>query len=147
MPEEPTPQPDPSPDAPSPRGYFNRGQLADIDEAVSVLDASRVHQADLGGQGITVEYLDQLGDTITEAQTRTANAGLTKDQAQTDTAEAVRAAKALEAALRRIQSSARQKSRMLAEDDDPATNFPLRPAAREHRPATTRTAVDSARNS
>lgn len=125
MPEEPTPQPDPSPDAPSPRGYFNQAQLDDIDEAVSVLSAARAHQGDLSGQDITPVYLDGLEATIGEAQTRTAEAGLKKDQAITDTTEAVKAAKALMVGLRRIQSSARQKFRMLAEDGDPATNFPL----------------------
>jgi hypothetical protein len=43
----------------------------------------------------------------------------------TETAESLAAAKALEAGLRKIQSSAKQKFKMLAEDGDPSTNFPL----------------------
>jgi hypothetical protein len=43
----------------------------------------------------------------------------------TETAESLAAANALEAGLRKIQSSAKQKFKMLAEDGDPSTNFPL----------------------
>lgn len=119
------PQPDPATDAPRPRGYFNKEQLEDIDEADSVLTAARSYTVEMADQGISAGYVDSFEAAITEAQARTANAGLTKDQAITETAESLAAAKALEAGLRKIQSSAKQKFKMLAEDGDPSTNFPL----------------------
>jgi hypothetical protein len=125
MPEEPTPQPDPAPDAPRTRGYFNKEQLEDIDEADSVLTAARSYAVEMADQGISAAYVESFAAVIAEAQNRTANAGLTKDQAETDTAESLASAKALEAGLRKIQSSAKQKFKMLADDGDPATNFPL----------------------
>jgi hypothetical protein len=129
MENQPNSQPSPDPDATQettqPRGYFNRAQLDDVDEAVTVLAAARVRQTELAEQDITAVYLDGLKDAIQEAQTRITAAALAKDQAKTDTLEASASARDLIAALRRIQSSARQKNRMLAEDGDPTTNFPL----------------------
>ncbi len=119
------PMPDPAPDAPRPRSYFNKEQLEDIDEAASVLTAARSYAVQMADQGISAGYVDTFAATIAEARNRTANAGLTKDQAETETAESLAAAKALEAGLRKIQSSAKQKFKMLAEDGDPTTNFPL----------------------
>lgn len=119
------PPSDPTPDAPRPRGYFNKEQLEDIDEAASVLTAARSYAGEMADQGISAEYVDSFEATISEAQGRTANVGLAKDQAMTETAESLAAAKALEAGLRKIQSSAKQKFKMLAEDGDPSTSFPL----------------------
>ncbi len=104
---------------------FNVAQLEDIGEAESVLTAARDNPVPMGDQDITAEYLDSYKAIIGEAHARTTAADLTKDQAKTETTEALAAAETLKIALQRIQSSAKQKFKMLAEDGDPDTNFPL----------------------
>ena len=78
-----------------------------------------------GRAGHHREYLDSYETIIGEAHARTTAAGLTKDQAKTETTEALAAAETLRIALQKIQSFAKQKFKMLAEDGDPETNFPL----------------------
>ncbi|CAN0582885.1 unnamed protein product, partial [Laminaria digitata] len=79
----------------------------------------------LGEQGIDSAYITGFEAMITEAHQRTSAAGMAKDEAKTETAAAVAAAKALQVGLQKIQSSAKQKSKMLEEDSDPATSFPV----------------------
>ena len=126
MPEENDPPMEPAPEeTPATPGYFNRRQLDDIDEAEAVLTAALSEGERMSEQDIDEPYLTGFGDLITEAHNRTATAGMEKDEAKTDTEEAIAAREDLHTALRKIQSSAKQKHRMLAEDGDPTTNFPL----------------------
>jgi hypothetical protein len=107
------------------RGYFNSEQLDDLLEAVDVLAAARLYQEELNLQDITADYINGFESAIGEARTRSTQAGTGTDTVKTATSESAKAAATLHTALQKIQSSAKQKHRMLAEDGDPATNFHL----------------------
>lgn len=76
-------------------------------------------------QDITAAWMDGFSAALLEARARANDATLGKEAAKQATAAAEKAAKDLAAALQKIQSAAKQKHKMLAEDGDPATNFPL----------------------
>ena len=117
------PSADPTPDAPRTRGYFNQSQTEDLDLANSTLAAARSHPAEMTGQDITVAWLGQFEAALTEARGRSSATGQQGEEAKQATAGATTAAADLVKGLKQIQSSAKQKHQMLAEDGDPATNF------------------------
>ena len=119
----PTPQPTPAP-APKPRGYFNQGQLDDIATAEDVLSAARSHADDLATRDITTAYVTGFAAAIKEARDKTAETGQSTDASQAETLHATKAERTLVTTLQGIQSAAKQKHKMLAEDEDPATDFP-----------------------
>lgn len=115
----------PAPDdsTPRPRGYFNQAQLDDLDTAESVLTAAQTHAAALAEREITAEYLGGFSTALQQARVKITATGQASDQAGTATLNAIGAERALLVALQGVQSAAKQKHRMLAEDDDPTTNF------------------------
>ncbi len=113
-----------TPPAATTPGYFNRTQLDDLDLAELILAAARSSAAALAEQDITAVYLDGYADHVTETRTRASESGQGKVDAKAATELAGEAATALFTALQQIQSSAKQKHKMLAEDGDPSTNFP-----------------------
>ncbi len=114
----------PAPAAPQARGYFNQGQLESLDTAESVLAAARSHPAEMTEQDITPAWFDGLAAAIAEARDRASQTGKGGVDSKQATAAAATAAARLVSALKRIQSAAKQKHQMLAEDGDPETNFP-----------------------
>jgi hypothetical protein len=124
-PENPSSTPAPSDKAARERGYFNQAQLEDIETAENVLAAASSHAVELADQDIDAAYLNGLTALTVEARRRIAEAAGNGDASEAATAEAREAEKALVQGLQRIQSAAKQKHKMLAEDDDPETNFPL----------------------
>ena len=127
MPDAPAPTPAPGTPAKtgSPRGYFNKAQLEDLDTAETVLAAARKNAAALAGRDINDAYLSGLETIIKTARRRISDTGQSTDTSQSANLSATGAERALVIALQGIQSAAKQKHKMLAEDDDPATNFPL----------------------
>ena len=123
-PTPPTP-PTPAPDThtPKPRGYFNQAQLDDLETAESVLTAAQDHADDLTARQVTADYVAGFATAITQARTKTSDTGQSADTTGAATLNADGAERALIVALQGIQSAAKQKHRMLDEDDDPATNF------------------------
>jgi hypothetical protein len=105
-------------------GYFNRAQLEDLDLAELILAAARSNAAALEEQDITAVYLDGFAAHVTETRARASESGQGKEDAKAATELAGKAATALFTALQQIQSAAKQKHKMLAEDGDPSTNFP-----------------------
>jgi hypothetical protein len=114
----------PASDAPAPRGYFNQGQLEDLDLADSVFAAAESHPDEMTCRDITPVWLSGLAAALAEARSRATATGQQVGEAKQATSEATKAAAKLVAALKQIQSSAKQKHQMLAEDGDPETNFP-----------------------
>jgi hypothetical protein len=132
MPEQPTTPPtNPSatPGAPAPKtqpkGYFNQAQLDDIKIAEEILPPARddARKAALAAKDITDAYVTGLADAIKEARQKIAETGQGADDRKAATLNADDAERELITALQGIQAAAKQKHRMLAEDDDPATNF------------------------
>jgi hypothetical protein len=121
----PSPTPDPSPDnhTPKPQGYFNQAQLDDLETGEKVLTAAQSHTDDLAKRQIDADYITGFAAAIQQARDKTTESGQATDQTGTDTLNATGAERALVTALQGIQSAAKQKHRMLDEDDDPATNF------------------------
>ena len=120
----PTPAPAPAGDpTPKPRGYFNQAQLDDIETAENVLAAAQDHAEDLAGRQITADYLAGFATAIGQARTKTSETGQAADNTGAATLNAAGAERDLVVALQGVQSAAKQKHRMLDEDDDPATNF------------------------
>lgn len=116
----------PEPESPATeRGYFNQAQLADIREAGEIATAAQRadHAAALATQGITADYVTGLAEAIATARTRITETGQGADEKKTVTLKLRGKGRALYVALQGIQSAAKQKRRMLEEDDDPATNF------------------------
>ncbi len=107
----------------TPRSYFNRAQLEDLDLAELILAATRSNAAELAEQDITAAYVDGFADHVDETRARASESGQGKEEAKAATELAGTAATALFTALQQIQSAAKQKHKMLAEDGDPATNF------------------------
>lgn len=114
----------PAAPAPAQRGYFNRGQLEDLDLADSVFSAAESHPEEMTSRDITPAWLSGLGAALAEARRRASATGQQVGEAKQATSEAAKAAAKLVTALKQIQSSAKQKHQMLAEDGDPETNFP-----------------------
>ncbi|MEO5917911.1 MAG: hypothetical protein ABIS50_27000 [Luteolibacter sp.] len=110
--------------APQTRGYFNKAQLEDLDLAETVLAAARANAADLIDWDITSAYADGFDGVITETRKRAIESGQNAEDSKTATGLTGEAASHLHTALQSIQSAAKQKHKMLAEDGDPATNFP-----------------------
>lgn len=127
MPDAPTPPPATETPAKTvtPRGYFNKAQLEDLDTAETVLAAAQKNTAALAKRDIDAAYLTGLDGIIKTARSRITATGQSSDTAQSANLSATGAERALVIALQGIQSAAKQKHKMLAEDDDPATNFPL----------------------
>ena len=128
MPDQPTTPPaTPTPPAPKtqPKGYFNQAQLQDIQTAADLLPVARrdQHKDPLATKDITAAYLTGLETAIGEARQKMADTGQANSGQQPATLNATDAERALITVLQGIQSAAKQKHRMLAEDDDDATNF------------------------
>lgn len=131
MSDNATPTPSPAP-APKPedkptrsRGYFNKAQLEDLGTAETVLAAARKNAVALAKRRIDDKYLKGLEDAIKEARRRINEAGQSGDKAKQANKKADEKQGKLVQALHGIQSGAKQWHKMLAEDDDPNTNFPL----------------------
>lgn len=110
---------------PRPRGYFNKAQLEDIAIAEDILpptsDATRA--AAFASRDITAAYIAGLAEAVAQARAKTSETGQDADQSQAATLSADDAERALITVLQSVQSAAKQKHRMLAEDDDDTTNF------------------------
>jgi hypothetical protein len=123
----PTPPTDPTPPAPKtqPRGYFNQAQIEDITIADDVHTAAATdeYKAAVAKKDIPAEYIDGLGDFISQARTKMAATGQANSGQQPATLNAEDAERVLITTLQAIQSAAKQRERMEDEDDDPATNF------------------------
>ena len=123
---DPTPPTPPTPaddHTPKPRGYFNQAQLDDLEIAESVLTAAQDHDTGLARRQITAGYIAGFATAITQARAKISETGQAADNTGAATLNAGGAERALLIALQGIQSAAKQKHRMLDEDDDPATNF------------------------
>jgi hypothetical protein len=105
-------------------GYFNQAQLDDLDLAELILASARSNAAALDEQDITAAYLEGFAAHVVETRTRASESGQGKEDAKAATELAGTAATHLFTALQQIQSAAKQKHKMLAEDGDPETNFP-----------------------
>ncbi len=125
MPDPIVPTPTPTPAPVRKRGYFNKAQLDDIDLAESLLSAARKNADPLAKRKIDSAYLDGLGASITEARRRISQTGQSTEAAQTANSNANAEERKLLTALQGIQSAAKQWHKMLDEDEDPSTNFPL----------------------
>jgi len=125
MPETTTAPATSAPATPRTRGYFNQSQIDDLELADTVIAAARGHAAEMEEQDITAVWLDGFEAALQESRNRSTAAGQDGDESKQATAAAAKAAKKLTTALQKIQSSAKQKHKMLAEDGDPTTNFPL----------------------
>lgn len=124
MNESPLPPVSTPPAASTPRGYFNQGQTEDLDLAESVLSAARSHPVEMNDRDITASWLGQFAEVLAEARERASVTGQHGGKSKQATGVAVTAAAALLKALKQIQSAAKQKHQMLAEDGDPSTHFP-----------------------
>ena len=112
--------------APQPRGYFNKAQLEDLGIAETVLTAA-TDEANLGTLAewdIDAAYTGGFSAVIAETRRRASESGQSVEDSKAATSEATKAAAALHTALQSIQSAAKQKHKMRAEDGDPTTNFP-----------------------
>ncbi len=125
MPDAPTPPPAPEEAETQPRGYFNQAQLDDIAEAEAILPPAQetTRAAALAARGITAEYVTGLETAVAAAREKIAETGQGGDASEAATLNAKGAERALITVRQAIQSAAKQKASMLAEDDDPATNF------------------------
>jgi hypothetical protein len=124
MPDSTTPPADPSAATPSTRGYYQKAQLEDLALGESILTAARQNAVVLDEQEITTLYLDGFDTVVKEARKRASESGQAKETSKNATDVTGKAATDLVTALQKIQSSAKQKHKMLDEDGDPATNFP-----------------------
>jgi len=107
------------------RGYFNKSQLEDLVLAETVAAAARRQVAALTKRRITEEYLTGLENAIKESRRRLTAAGQSGDIAQAANMKATGKVRDLVIKLQGIQSAAKQLHKMLSEDDNPNTNFPL----------------------
>ena len=126
-PGTPASQPGPNPPAPhkQPRGFFNQAQLEDIKLAEDILIPAQdaKHQPALIKEEIKAEYIAGLAAAVKEARQKTTESGQAGSGKRAATLNADGAERALITLLQGIQSAAKQKHRMLAEDDEPTTNF------------------------
>ena len=72
---------------------------------------------------ITAAYVDGLAEAIRQAREKTTETGQATDGSEAATSNAGGAERVLVTALQGVQMAAKQKHRMLSEDDNPATNF------------------------
>lgn len=109
-----------------PRGYFNQAQVNDIQTAedIATVSAEAAQTAALAGREITAEYVAGLVTLIGTARGKMAQTGQANSGQQPAALNAEEAERALIARLHDIQAAAKQKNKMLAEDDDATTNFP-----------------------
>jgi hypothetical protein len=109
-----------------PRGYFNQAQVNDIQTAedIGTVSAEAAQTAALAGRDITAEYVAGLATLIGTARGKMSATGQANSGQQPAALNADDAERALIARLHDIQSAAKQKHKMLAEDDDAATDFP-----------------------
>jgi hypothetical protein len=133
MPEQTTTPPTNPPATPvtpapktQPKGYFNQAQLDDIEIAEEIVPPAQdsTRTAALATKEITAAYVAGLDDAVKLARTQIAATGQGADKRKAATLNADDAERGLVTVLQAIQSAAKQKHRMLAEDDDPTTNFP-----------------------
>lgn len=124
MATDPTPPVTTPADSNNKRGYYNKAQLEDLALAESVSAATASYPDELTEQGILPAYLTGFSAVITEARRRASDSGQGGGDSKNATAAVGTAAEKLHTALQKIQSSAKQKRKMLAEDGDPTTNFP-----------------------
>ena len=122
MPEESTP-PVSTTAAPVTRGYFNKAQIEDLALADSISSATASYLTELDDQGIGADYLAAFSAVIAETRSRASQSGQSAQNSQDATETLGASATSLHIALQKIQSSAKQKHKMFAEDGDPATNF------------------------
>lgn len=108
---------------PRPRGYFGQAQLEDLETAEEVLAAAQEHAAKLAQRDVTGEYLTGFETAIGQVREKITKTGQDADSGEAATLNADGAERALVIALQGIQSAAKQKHRMFAEDDDAATSF------------------------
>ncbi len=126
MPDATPSTPAPTPTEPHqrrPRGYFNQSQLEDLALADAVLAASGPRAADFAKKDIDAAYITGFGEAVTLARDKTSDTGQSGDASGAATLNAVGAERSLVIALQGTQAGAKQKKRMLEEDDDPTTNF------------------------
>jgi isocitrate lyase len=117
-PATPAPAENPTP------GYFNQAQLEDITTAEDVLAAITDERAPLlTKRRIDQAYRDGLALLIKQARNKISNTAEAGSDSEDATMLTTGAARTLVVALQGIQSAAKQLKKMLAEDDDPATNF------------------------
>jgi len=121
---------DPAPSATTPedsnniRGYYNKSNLEDLALAESVFTATNSYPDELTEQDITPAYLTGFSAVIAETRRRASESGQGGEESKTATTALETTAVKLHTRLQKIQSSAKQKHKMLAEDGDPTTNFP-----------------------
>ncbi len=125
MPDKPPTPPTPPAPKTQPNGYFNQAQVQDIQHAEDLLPVARgdQHKAPLATKDIDDAYVNGMEAAIAEARQKMADTGQANSGQQPATLNASDAERALVTILQSIQAAAKQKHRMLAEDDDPATNF------------------------
>jgi len=112
----------PAHDAPA-NHYFNLGQIEAIDLADSVFAAASARPEQMTLRDITPTWLEGFSAAIAEARRRSSATYVHVTEAKKATTDATKAAAKLVTALKQIQSAAKQKHQMLAEDGDPTTNF------------------------
>ncbi len=120
----PTTPPAPSPAVPRERGYFNQTQLDDLAVAETIAAAAAANAAALDEQDITATYVEGFTAVIDESHLRITESAKSQEDSKAATELAAEDAAKLHTALQQVQSSAKQKHKMLDEDGDPATNFP-----------------------
>ena len=119
-----TPTPAPAPKT-QPRGYFNQAQVADIALAEKIIGpaSDSEYAGPLDGREITAAYVAGLAQAVESARGKMAASGQAQSGQQPSTLNASEAESALITVLQGIQSAAKQRQRMEAEDDDETTNF------------------------
>ena len=110
-------------EAPRARGYFNKAQIEDLGLAESISTATASYLVELDDQDISAAYLTDFAATIGESRARASQSGQGAADSQDATETLGESSVTLHIALQKIQSSAKQKHKMLAEDGDPATDF------------------------
>ncbi|MFN0104801.1 MAG: hypothetical protein ACKV2U_22290, partial [Bryobacteraceae bacterium] len=106
-------------------GYFTQAQLEDLALAEDVLAAAENTEraAALAVRQIDAAYVGGLATAIQQARAKTSDTGQSGDETLNATLNASGSERTLLIALQGIQSAAKQKKRMLEEDEDAATTF------------------------
>ena len=107
------------------KGYFNKAQLEDIAIAEDIFppasDSARA--AAFAARAITADYIAGLAAAVAQARAKISATGQDADESHAATLNADDAERTLITILQSVQSAAKQKHRMLAEDDDDTTDF------------------------